>query len=56
MTRFNFLTINVTNEQVTNPFQVFLHREQINQKHLTTTMEETPNLGPKPSKDYLYWR
>lgn len=39
--RFNFLTINVTNEQVTTPFQVFLHREQMNKKNLTRTMEET---------------
>lgn len=28
MIRFNFLTIIVTKEQVTNPFQVFLHRKK----------------------------
>lgn len=42
MIRFN-LTINVTKEQVTNPFQVFLHRKQMNKKHLTRTMEEMPS-------------
>lgn len=44
MSRFNFLTINVIKEQVKKKtFQVFLHREQINKKHLTRTMEETPS-------------